>query len=279
MSAVVGGFLVPHAPSVIAAPDLPSAADRDAVMDAYAAVAERFAALEPTTIVVVGTDHYVLFGPSCLPQMLLATGDIEGPIERLPGVPREPLPANEALAEHLRASATAEGFDLAVARSLTVDHSIMVPYHLIARPFGPVPLVPVYLACGVEPYVPLRRAAELGAALGRAVAAHDGDERVVVIGSGGISHSVGTARMGEINEDFDRRILDIVERGAVDELTAMSDETLLAEGGNGALEMRIFACALAAVGGTGEVVSYTAVPEWVTGMGFAQLFPAVPVPA
>jgi len=95
---------------------------------------------------------------------------------------------------------------------------------------------------------------------------------VVVIGSGGISHWVGTAEMGRVNEVFDREILDYAVRGDIAALSALSDEYILANGGNGGMEIRNWACAMGALeGARGEVLAYEAVPEWVTGLGFVQL--------
>ena len=43
--------------------------------------------------------------------------------------------------------------------------------------------------------------------------------------------------------------------------------------GNGALEIRNFVCMMGALGdGRGEVIAYEHGPEWVTGLGFAQVF-------
>lgn len=276
MSAVVGGFLVPHVPTLLAPPD-PANEVRAAVDDAFAAVAARLARLEPTTAIVIGADHYVMFGPDCLPQILIANGEIEGPLERVPNVPRSALPTNQALAEHIRV-ATSNSFDWAVSRALTLDHSTVLPYHRLVRPYGDIGMIPIYLASGVEPLLPMPRAVALGRAIGAAVAAHDGDERVVVIGSGGISHSVGTARMGEINEDFDRRVLDLVVAGDVDTLAAVPDDEVLAEGGNGALELRQLLCAHAAVGGTADLVAYIPAVSLITGMGFVELLAPSMVP-
>lgn len=273
MTSVVGGFLVPHVPTLLADPGADDDGTYAAVMTAFGEAAERLAALEPTTAIVIGADHYILFGPSCLPQMLIATGEIDGPVERLPGLPRGPLTANEPLAEHVRRHSGAAGFDWSVARSLTLDHSTVMPYHLLVRPYGEIGLIPIYLASGVEPYLPLPRAAALGRAIRNAVADHDGDERVVVIGSGGISHSVGTSRMGEINEAFDREVLDLVTNGDVDAIAALSDERILADGGNGALELRNLVCAQASVGGAADVIAYVPARSLITGMGFAELLP------
>ena len=53
----------------------------------------------------------------------------------------------------------------------------------------------------------------------------------------------------------------------------MPDAEILKQGGNGALEVRNFLCAMGALGPgvTGEVIAYEAVPAWITGLGFAEL--------
>ena len=45
-----------------------------------------------------------------------------------------------------------------------------------------------------------------------------------MIGSGGISHWVGTAEMGRVNEAFDREILDYAVRGDTAALAALRDD-------------------------------------------------------
>jgi protocatechuate 4,5-dioxygenase beta chain len=274
MGDVVGGFLMPHDPMVFTAPDAPTADVRDRVRGAYTEVGRRLAALEPTTVLIMGTDHYVLFGPGCLPQLLMAIGDLDGPVERLPGIPRGAIPDNAALARDLVAHGHRSGIDWAVASSFTVDHSVAIPYTLVVAPLG-LPIIPVYLACGVEPLIPLRRAAQVGAGLREAIRAREDDERVVVIGSGGISHWVGTAEMGRVNADFDREVLDLVRAGDVEGLCTFSDSAIEERAGNGAWEIRTFVAAMAAVGECrGEVIAYEPVPEWITGLGFAELVPA-----
>jgi protocatechuate 4,5-dioxygenase beta chain len=78
--------------------------------------------------------------------------------------------------------------------------------------------------------------------------------------------------MGRVAEDFDREILAHGVNGDLQALCAYSDEEILGRAGNGAMEIRNFACALAAIERPqGEVIAYEAVPAWVTGLGFVQL--------
>src|SRR5205823_2739725 len=107
-----------------------------------------------------------------------------------------------------------------------------------------VKTIPVYLACSVDPYIRFDRAAELGHQIRRAVEAFPADERVVVIGSGGISHWVGSAQMGRVNEAFDREVIGYALEGNLDALCALSDGYILEHGGEGGMEIRNFACAM-----------------------------------
>ncbi|RQS24200.1 MULTISPECIES: protocatechuate 3,4-dioxygenase [unclassified Burkholderia] len=278
MGKIVGAFLVPHDPVMYVAPDAPPKEQRDAVWGAYRECAERLKALEPTTVVIVGCDHYILFGPQCLPSYLIATGDVDGPIDQLPGLKRGVFKNNEALAIHIASHGRENGFDWTVARAFTVDHSVAIPQQLIVDPLRAdgidVKTIPVYLACGVDPYITMRRASELGEQIRKSVEVCDDGERVVIIGSGGISHWVGSAQMGRVDEMFDRKIIGYTERGDLDGMCALSDGYILECGGEGAMEIRNWACAMGALkGARGELIAYEAVPEWVTGLGFMQLHP------
>jgi protocatechuate 4,5-dioxygenase beta chain len=95
---------------------------------------------------------------------------------------------------------------------------------------------------------------------------------VVVFGTGGISHWVGTAEMGRVNEAFDQRILRMVEEGDVTSIIAMTDQEIIEQGGNGALELKNWICAMGVMGALkAETIGYEAVPEWICGCGFTEL--------
>jgi protocatechuate 4,5-dioxygenase beta chain len=276
MAKVVGGFLVPHDPVMFVAPEAPQQAIRERMWKAFDTCAARLAELRPTSVVIVGADHYMLFGTHCLPSFLIGTGDVDGPLDALPGLKRGVIPDSAPLAQHIAEHGLENGFDWAVARALTVDHSVGIPNQLIVQPLRDagvqVGTIPVYIAAGVDPYIRLTRAVALGQAIRAAVEAWPGDERVAVIGSGGISHWVGTADMGRVNEAFDREILDYATRCDTDSIARLSDDYILENGGNGGMEIRNWACAMGALSGArGEVIDYAPVPEWVTGLGFVQL--------
>lgn len=273
MAEIVAGFCLPHDPLMASAPEINEKPKADAVFAALDEVHARLVKQKIDTVVVIGDDHYCKFGPHCLPQYLIAIGDVDGPEEPWLGIDRYKVPNNTELAEHIMNYGFDNGFDWAVAKSITLDHGTMIPIHMAVKSAtSGIRAIPVYTAAGVTPLLRTRRAYELGQMIGQAVAAWEGNERVAVLGTGGISHWVGTAEMGRVNEDFDRMVLDKVAGGDVEALIALSDEHVIETAGNGALEIRNWIMAMGAVGATGaELICYQPIPEWICGIGVAEL--------
>jgi protocatechuate 4,5-dioxygenase beta chain len=273
MAEIVGGFIMPHEPGIFYMPEAKWTDGQRRVLAAYDAIRERIGQLGATTVIVVGADHYVLFGPGCLPSYLIGVGDVSGPYERFASIKQGEIPNNVPLALHIAQYGRDHGFDWAVAKSINVDHSIGVPARVCALPNASVRgVVPVYLASGVAPFISMQRAYALGGLIRDAVAAWPQDERVVVIGSGGISHWVGLPQMGRVNPEFDRKILDCVVSGDPAAMLALGDDEVLEQGGNGAFEIRQFLCMMGALPGMGgRLIAYEHGPEWVTGLGFAEV--------
>ena len=272
MAEIVGGFVVPHNPVMYFNPEGATKEQSDIVYDAYAQMADRIRELKADTAIIIGCDHYILFGTECLPPYVISTGEMEGPVDQLPGIKRAPINTHGALGTHIADHGFNTGFDWTVGRAMNVDHSIGIPHHLMVKPQTDMKTVAVMLACGVDPYLPMKRAWELGENIAEAVASFAGDERIVIIGSGGISHHVGDERMGEVNPAFDQKVLDAVAAGDKAAMLGLTDEEILRDGGNGAMEIRTYACAMAATGAHGATVTaYEPIEGWVTGMGFAEL--------
>jgi protocatechuate 4,5-dioxygenase beta chain len=272
MASIVGAFVMSHVPLILAAPHAPERAVADEVFNSFKLITHRLRELEVDTVVIIGADHYGLFGPHCVPQCLIGIGGVDGPSENWLGIEREEVLTNQPLAKHILKQGYADGIDWAFATSLTADHSVMLPYHLTVRQIEGVKTIPVYLNQVVQPIISSRRVCAIGQSIRRGVESWSGSERVAIFGTGGVSHWVGTPEMGRINEAFDRHILDLVQAGDVAGLAALSDQQILDEGGNGAMEVRNWLCAMAAVPGSHpHIVSYQPVPQWVTGVAFAEL--------
>jgi protocatechuate 4,5-dioxygenase beta chain len=71
-----------------------------------------------------------------------------------------------------------------------------------------VTTVPVCINTVQVPLPSAARCWKLGQAIGRAVQSWDAGKRVVVIGTGGLSHQLDGERAGFINKDFDMKFMD-----------------------------------------------------------------------
>lgn len=127
------------------------------------------------------------------------------------------------LAEHLIRSLVSDEFDVArssrLREGIGVGHAFSFLYRRL-WPGGTLPLAPVMLNTYYPPNQPTpKRCYALGQALRRAIESWDGDKRVVVIASGGLSHVV-------IDEDLDRLTIEALLRKDRDRLCSLPREKL-----------------------------------------------------
>lgn len=146
---------------------------------------------------------------------------------------------------------------------LLLDHGTTVPLHFLT-PHLDLPIVHVHQLTSRGPQPRLRRCYALGQVLRQFIEARPASERVAVIGTGGLSHWVGTPKMGQVNPAWDQRVLHLFAERRDDELLAMTDAAIEAEAGNGAHEIRNWITVAGAVPNAPvEVVSYVEhIPAW-----------------
>jgi aromatic ring-opening dioxygenase catalytic subunit (LigB family) len=176
------------------------------------------------------------------------------------------VPGQPELANALLREALSSGFDLAFAEDVALDHGSMVPLFLV-DPETRVPVVPVIVNNIAEPMPAPERIYQLGSLLRRVVSLRPKGGRVAILGTGGLSHWVGTPEQGRINVSFDERFLELAAQGKGGDLAAWSAEEI-GKGGNGAHEVRNWIGVMGAFPELkGEVVAYEPVVQWATGCG------------
>jgi protocatechuate 4,5-dioxygenase beta chain len=127
------------------------------------------------------------------------------------------------LSWHLIERLVADEFDITMCQDMLIDHALTIPLSLIwpGRGDWPVRVVPIAINTVQHPLPSLARCLELGRSVGRALQDYRDDLKVVVIGTGGLSHQLDGARAGFINKEFDLHCLDTLEKRP-DELTRYS---------------------------------------------------------
>jgi protocatechuate 4,5-dioxygenase, beta chain len=276
MARLVGGVACSHVPAVGAA------IDKGRTEDPY--WAPYFAKLEPArawmaearpdVCIVVYNDHANAFSLEIIPTFALGLADEFRPADE--GYGPRPVPVVQGhpeLAWHLAESLIIDEFDLTLVNEMAVDHGLTVPLSVMfgERPAWPSRVIP--LCVNVVQYPPPtgRRCYRLGQAIRRAVDAFEGDERVVVFGTGGMSHQLQGERAGFINVDFDTRFLDglVADPEAIARITHVE---YLREAGSEGIELVMWLVMRGALGrGVREVYRATHVPTSNTHNGLLVL--------
>jgi aromatic ring-opening dioxygenase catalytic subunit (LigB family) len=270
MADLVGVFASSHAPLMARAWEAVDAPRRESITATFAELGRRYTAARPDVVVVVTPDHWVNFFLDNLPSVCIGIGETH---ERPPEPWLDHLPYESALGHpefglHLARAALAQGFEPSLSHHLSLDHGSVIP--LWKMGVDPLPaLVPV-IVNAIEPPLPsLRRCLAWGDLLGSAIESYPGNLRVAVLATGGVSHSIGEADMGRIDEPFDRDCFEAFRAAGREGLLRFM-ESRLGSAGNGAAEMRNWLVAHGAAGAEGfELLGYHPYPEWYVGCGFA----------
>lgn len=269
MGQLVGAFTTSHSPGITGFPERAEPAQRKAVENAFTEARRRIAELKPDAVIAVSVEHFTNFFLSNLPAFAIGTApSYLGPVTREMGeflnVEQHDYPGHAKLGDHLYRFALESEFDPALAEGgLAFDENFCVPLkHL--DPDSVLPLVPV-IVNGVNPPWPTpKRCYDFGRMIRAAVEAQSDAQRVVVLGTGGLSHWVGMPESGTINEEFDRDFLDRFESGDVSRLTGYTQDQIDVAG-NGAHEVRTWLVVAGAAGVGFETLVYEPVPAWLTG--------------
>lgn len=155
-----------------------------ALQAAIAMAREQVQAFAPELVVLVAPDHYngffnELMPPFCIGTRARSVGDYLTPQGELN------VDADTAVA--LASRLMDEDFDVALSRSMQVDHGFAQALQLLWGGLETPPVLPIFLNAVAQPGIPrLRRCRALGQAIGRFLDTEP--RRTLLIGSGGLSH-------------------------------------------------------------------------------------------
>jgi aromatic ring-opening dioxygenase catalytic subunit (LigB family) len=183
--------------------------------------------------------------------------------------PHRTLTGDAAFGNHLLRTALDAGFEPSVSHRLALDHGFCIP--LWKSGLDPLPAIVPLILNALEPPMPtVARCAAWGELLAQAIASYPLDVRIGVLASGGLSHSIGEATMGDIDETFDRGCIAAL---ASPDPHALIDylDVELPRAGNGSHELRNWVVAQAAAGGRPfTLLDYYALPEVYVGCAWAK---------
>ena len=241
MARIIAGVSSSHVPAIGAAIDNHRTGEPywQRVFEGFERSKEWMRNAKPDVCFVVYNDHASAFSVEMIPTFALGTA-AEFPIADEGWGPR-PVPVvkgHPRLASHIAQSVILDEFDLTLCNKMEVDHGLTVPLNLM---FGspkewPCPIIP--LAVNVVQFPPptSNRCFNLGKAIRKAVESYPEDLKVVVFGTGGMSHQISGQRAGLINSKFDHAFLDNLTKNPK-KLTRLSHLELMREAGAEGVEM------------------------------------------
>jgi protocatechuate 4,5-dioxygenase beta chain len=241
MASIVAGIACSHVPAIGVAMDkgMTGTAYWEPLFKGYEPAREWLKHLAPDVAIVVYNDHASAFSLQLIPTFLIGVADTF-PIADEGFGPR-PVPAvrgSPQLAWHLAESLILDEFDMTIANEMPVDHGLTVPLSVTCGQTAEWPFEVIPLCVNVVQYPPPTgaRCFKLGQAIARAVASYPEDLRVVIYGTGGMSHQLQGERAGLINREFDTAFLDKLTTDPL-ALTRISHTEYMREAGSEGVEM------------------------------------------
>jgi protocatechuate 4,5-dioxygenase beta chain len=241
MAKIVAGIACSHVPAIGVAMDkgTTDTAYWQPLFAGYEPARDWLAKLAPDVAIIVYNDHASALSLEIIPTFMIGVAG-EFPIADEGFGPR-PVPVVQGhpeLAWHLAESLILDEFDMTIANEMPVDHGLTVPLSVTCgQPAAwPFPVIPICVNVVQYPPPTGARCFKLGQAISRAVASFDQDLRVVIYGTGGMSHQLQGERAGLINRRFDTEFLDGLTRDPIG-LTKIPHTEYMREAGSEGVEL------------------------------------------
>ena len=231
----------------------------DRIQKAFETLRSKLAEANPDVVMIIGDDQMECFDFRNFPSFALYVGeDFEGFVSSPAALAHDAFesvgvtPPPEAaelikdagpprrarikgapeLGAALLAGLIKRGFDPAFSMEMPnpdfgLGHAFMRPSETLTDMATPV--LPVLTNCYYAPQITGRRSYQLGKALREAIEEYAGNERVAVIGSGGLWHTPAR-NDAYLDESFDRAQLDLMAGGDAEGMARQFDEYRIPEG-------------------------------------------------
>lgn len=213
MARIIGGVGTTHVPAIGKA--IAEGRQEDPYwkpfFDGFHYVHRWLAREKPDVVVAFYNDHGLNFFLDKLPTFAIGAAAEYRSEDEGWGIPVSQSASGDAdLSWHLINGAVEDGFDITMCQEMLIDHALTIPLSLMWPGKGawPVRIVPVAINTVQHPLPSMKRCLELGRTIGRALDSYQRDAKVLVLGTGGLSHQLDGERAGFINKAFDTMCMD-----------------------------------------------------------------------
>ena len=273
MGKVIGGIGSSHAPTIGTAWDKGQTKEPlwAPVFDGYEPARQWLEAIEPDVFLVVYNDHANRFFFDAWPTFALGVGAIHAQADEGWGKrPLPDLPGHPDFAWHLAKSLVGDEFDPTICQEMSVDHGVLSFLPMLTDSNWKIPVVPLAVNVIQHPIPSARRLYKLGQAIRRAVESYPSDLRVVVFGTGGLTHQLSGEKYGTKNAAWDNEFMDMLETNP-ERLAEMPIQEYMERGGTEGVEMIMWLAMRGAMGPTVRRVHRNYAAPMLTGYGLLAL--------
>jgi hypothetical protein len=276
MARIIGGIGSSHAPSIGTAWDKGAAREERwaPVFEGYLPAKQWMEEQRPDLLVIFYNDHMNSFFFDAYPTIALGVGETHRQADE--GWGRRDLPdlrGDPDFAWHLARSLVDDEFDPTICQDMSLDHGVLSILPIFGAAAMGVPVVPIAINVIQHPLPTARRLFRLGQAVRRAIESWPQDRRVMVLGTGGLSHQLHGSRYGFFSPEWDNQFMDLLETEPAT-LAALPHQDWMERGGTEGVEMIIWLAMRGALGEDVRRIHRNYVVPATTGLGLLALAPA-----
>ena len=258
MAQLIGGLATSHIPAIgkALARGLQQEPYWKPFFDGFPPIQQWLGEVRPDVVVVFYNDHGLNFFLDKMPTFAVGAATEYRNADEGWGIPTLPsIPGCQELSWHLINRLIADEFDIVTCQEMLVDHACSLPFRLFwpQHEVAPVQIVPININTVQFPLPTARRVYKLGQAVGRAIQSWDGDRKVMVLASGGLSHQLEGERAGHINPQFDQQFLQSMVSNP-EWVTQFSDLEIVEKAGTQGVELLMWLAMRAALTTAGSGV-------------------------
>src|SRR6202789_2750081 len=273
MATVIGGIGTSHAPTIGVAWDRGQQKEPlwAPLFDGYVPARQWLDEVRPDLFLIVYNDHVNQFFFDAYPTFALGVGAVHTQADEGWGKRAlADLPGDPDFAWHLARSLVADEFDPTICQEMAIDHGILSFLPLLTDTNWTVPVVPLAVNVIQHPIPTARRLFRLGAALRRAIESYPKNKRIVVFGTGGLTHQLHGAGVGRHNKAWDNKFMDRLETDPTS-LSELSTQEYMERGGTEGVEMIMWLAMRGALGDKVKRVHRNYTAPLTTGYGLLVL--------
>lgn len=241
MAKIIGGVTTSHIPAIgnAMANKLENDPYWKRFFDGYEPVKAWLEDQKPDIAIVVYNDHGLNFFLDTVPTFAIGCADEYVNADEGWGLPSSAsFQGDTEFSWHIAESLINQNFDMTTCQEMLVDHGCVVPMNLMWRhlPEWPCQLIPLAVNTVQHPLPSAKRCYDLGKALRVAIESYPEDKKVVIIGTGGLSHQLQGERAGIIDVEFDLQCMNYIINDP-EKMTAYSNSEIMRKAGTEGVEV------------------------------------------